>query len=102
MSKLFVYGLSYCSKEVLASAFGSCGKVDDVYNTGKVWFVTMADEAGADKAVAELNGRKIEGIIPSQWRRFGPIAVKRHGALTDQLTQCLNRKPFLGMLEHRF
>ena len=57
MSKLFVYGVSGdCPKEVLASAFGSCGKVDDVYNwrfynTGCVWFVTMADEAGADKAV---------------------------------------------------
>ena len=78
MSKLFVYGVSGdCPKEVLASAFGSCGKVDDVYNTGKVWFVTMADEAGADKAIAELNGRKIEGI-PSQWRVWGPIAVARH------------------------
>ena len=57
----------------------------------------MADEAGADKAIAELNGRKIEGMIPSQWRRFGPIAVSRHTALHDHLTQCLNRKPMGGI-----
>ena len=46
MSKLFVYGVSgECSKEVLASAFGSCGKVDDVYllYTGKVWFIDKID-----------------------------------------------------------
>ena len=88
MSKLYVHGVSGdCPEEVLASAFGSCGKVDDVYNTGKVWFVTMADEAGADKAIAELNGRKIEGIIPSLgvMGQFGPIAVIRHRAATDHL-----------------
>ena len=58
MSKLYVYGVSeHCSREVLESAFESCGKVDDVCNTGKGYaFVTMADKAGADKAIAELNG----------------------------------------------
>ena len=39
-----------------------CGQVEDVYNTGKGYaFVTMADQDGAEKAIAELNGREIDG-----------------------------------------
>ena len=57
----------------------------------------MADEVGADKAIAELKGRKIEGMIPSQWRLWGPITVARPNHLTDHLTQCLNRKPMGGI-----
>jgi len=63
MSKLFVYGVNaHCPRDVLESEFGSCGQVDDVYNTGKGYaFVTMADQDGAEKAIAELNGREIDG-----------------------------------------
>ena len=39
-----------------------CGVVEDVYNTGKGYaFVTMADQEGADKAIAELNGVTVDG-----------------------------------------
>ena len=36
MTKLFVYGVnSRCPKDLLEEEFGRCGKVDDVYITGK-------------------------------------------------------------------
>ena len=36
--------------------------MEDIYNTGKGYaFVTMADQDGAEKAIAELNGREIDG-----------------------------------------
>ena len=48
-------------KEDLKSMFGSCGKVDDVYkgfdhhHHRPYAVVTMADKAGSEKAIAELN-----------------------------------------------
>ena len=36
MTKLFVYGVnSRCPKDLLEDEFGRCGKVEDVYITGK-------------------------------------------------------------------
>jgi len=62
-AKLFVYGVnSRCPRDLLENEFGACGVVEDVYNTGKGYaFVTMADQDGADKAIAELNGISIDG-----------------------------------------
>jgi len=62
-AKLFVYGINArCPRDVLENEFGACGMVEDVYNTGKGYaFVTMADQEGADKAIAELNGISIDG-----------------------------------------
>jgi len=62
-TKLFVYGVNArCPRDVLESEFGACGVVEDVYNTGKGYaFVTMADQEGADKAIAELNGVTVDG-----------------------------------------
>jgi len=63
MAKLFVYGINArCPRDLLENEFGACGAVEDVYNTGKGYaFVTMADQEGADKAIAELNGVSIDG-----------------------------------------
>ena len=36
MTKLFVYGVnSRCPKDLLEDEFGKCGKVEDIYITGK-------------------------------------------------------------------
>jgi len=36
MTKLFVYGVnSRCPKDLLEDEFGRCGKVEDIYITGK-------------------------------------------------------------------
>jgi len=36
MTKLFVYGVnSRCPRDLLEDEFGRCGKVEDVYITGK-------------------------------------------------------------------
>jgi len=62
-TKLFVYGVNArCPRDLIENEFGACGAVEDVYNTGKGYcFVTMADQEGADKAIAELNGISIDG-----------------------------------------
>ena len=41
--RLFVYGISAsCPRDLLEDKFGKCGRVNDVYNTGKGFaFVTM-------------------------------------------------------------
>ena len=63
MSKLFVYGVNRsCPREELEGIFGRCGEVTDVYITEKGYaFVTMADDAGADAAIKELNGSVVDG-----------------------------------------
>ena len=47
--KLFVYGVdANCPREVLEKEFGRCGRVTDIYNTGKGYaFITMNDENAA-------------------------------------------------------
>ena len=61
--KLFVYGISAsCPRDLLESKFGKCGRVNDVYNTGKGYaFITMDDDRDAKAAVDELNGTTIDG-----------------------------------------
>lgn len=63
MTKLFVYGVnSRCPKDLLEDEFSRCGKVEDVYITGKGFaFVTMADQEGVDSAINKLNGVEIDG-----------------------------------------
>jgi len=63
MTKLFVYGVnSRCPRDLLEDEFGRCGKVEDVYITGKGFaFVTMADQEGVDEAIDKLNGTEIDG-----------------------------------------
>ena len=61
--KLFVYGVSAsCPRDLLESEFGKCGRVNDIFNTGKGYvFVTMADERDAKIAVEDLNGTTLDG-----------------------------------------
>ena len=61
--KLFVYGISAsCPRDLLESKFGKCGRVNDVYNTGKGYaFITMDDDRDAKAAIDELNGTTIDG-----------------------------------------
>jgi len=61
--KLFVYGVHEdCPQDVLENEFRSCGGVDEAYNTRKGYaFVTMSDQDGADNAIKELNGTKLDG-----------------------------------------
>jgi len=61
--KLFVYGISAsCPRDVLEDKFGKCGRVNDVFNTGKGYaFITMDDEKDAQDAVDELHGTTIDG-----------------------------------------
>ena len=47
---------------MLENEFRSCGGVDEAYNTRKGYaFVTMSDQDGADNAIKELNGTKLDG-----------------------------------------
>merc|ERR1712079_110215 len=61
--KLFVYGVSSsCPKDLLESEFGKCGRVNDIFNSGKGYvFITMADERGAKIACEDLNGTTMDG-----------------------------------------
>ena len=61
--ELFVYGVSAsCPGDLLESEFGKCGRVNDIFNTGKGYcFVTMADERDAKIAVEDLNGTTMDG-----------------------------------------
>jgi len=61
--KLFVYGISAsCPRDLLEDKFGKCGRVNDVFNTGKGYaFITMDDERGAEDAIDELHGSTIDG-----------------------------------------
>lgn len=63
MAKLFVYGVNArCPRDTIENEFARCGEVTDVYNTQKGYaFVTMADDAGAEAAIKELNGTVIDG-----------------------------------------
>lgn len=70
VKKLFVGNLSYdITQSELEAAFSEAGEietVDIVFNKldGRprgFAFVTMADEAGAEKAVALLNGKELRG-----------------------------------------
>lgn len=68
--KLYVGNLPYTVKdEQLKELFSACGTVEEATvvsfkDSGRskgFGFVTFADEAGAEKAVAEMNGKDIEG-----------------------------------------
>jgi RNA recognition motif-containing protein len=68
--KLYVGNLSYnLTSEELSSAFSAAGQVASVkiitdMNTGRskgFGFVEMADEDGAQKAIAELDGKDVGG-----------------------------------------
>ena len=61
--KLFVYGVSgSCPRDLLENEFGKCGRVNDIFNTGKGYaFITMADERDAKIAVEDLNGQTLDG-----------------------------------------
>ena len=61
--KLFVYGINAnCPKDLLEETFKKCGKVNDIFNTGKGYaFVTMADERDAKTACEDLNGTELDG-----------------------------------------
>merc|ERR1712038_408299 len=61
--KLFVYGVSSsCPKDLLESEFGKCGRVNDIFNSGKGFvFITMADERDAKIACEDLNGTTLDG-----------------------------------------
>ena len=61
--KLFVYGIkANCPRDLLEDTFEKCGKVNDIFNTGKGYaFVTMADEQEAKIACEDLNGTELDG-----------------------------------------
>ena len=61
--KLFVYGINAnCPRDLLEDTFEKCGKVNDIFNTGKGYaFVTMADERDAKIACEDLNGTELDG-----------------------------------------
>ena len=63
MTKLFVYGVhSSCPKDLVEDEFSKCGKVEDVYITGKGFaFVTMSDQEGVDAAIKTLHGTELDG-----------------------------------------
>lgn len=63
-TKLYVGNLSYsATKEQLQELFAGCGQIQDVrIIEGKGFgFVEMADQAGAEKAIKELNGTSFMG-----------------------------------------
>ncbi|MBU0532038.1 RNA-binding protein [Candidatus Micrarchaeota archaeon] len=68
--KLYIGNLAYSvTNEQLKELFAGCGDVTDAQvitdrRTGRskgFGFVTFADEAGAEKAVNEMNGKDVEG-----------------------------------------
>merc|ERR1712018_296048 len=61
--KLFVYGINAnCPRDLLEDTFEKCGKVNDIFNTGKGYaFGTMADERDAKIACEDLNGTELDG-----------------------------------------
>ena len=61
--KLFVYGVNRnCPPHVLEESFAKHGRVEDLHITDKGYaFVTMADDAGADAAIADLNKSFVDG-----------------------------------------
>merc|ERR1712020_548699 len=61
--KLFVYGINAnCPRDLLEDTFEKCGKVNDIFDTGKGYaFVTMADERDAKIACEDLNGTELDG-----------------------------------------
>jgi RNA recognition motif-containing protein len=70
MKKLFVGNLSFSATEdAVRSMFEAYGTVDSVSlitdrDTGRArgfGFVEMSDSAEADRAIAELNGRELDG-----------------------------------------
>merc|ERR1712150_310264 len=79
-TKLFVYGIrTDARREDIEDRFNQCGRVTDVYNTGKGFaFVTMEDQEGVDAAIKELHlsgfdGQdiKVEQARPKEDRRIG-------------------------------
>jgi len=85
--KIFVGNLSFRTTETdLSDIFGEIGQVESVQiitdrDTGRskgFGFVQMADDAAADKAIAQLNGKEVGGrnltvneARPMQKRDFG-------------------------------
>ena len=70
MKRLYVGNLSFhTTEDQLRGIFASYGQIDSVSlvtdrNTGQsrgFAFVEVADDAAADKAIAELNGRDLDG-----------------------------------------
>ena len=68
--KVFVGGLNWnTNDESLRSAFTKCGNIDEATvvidrATGKsrgFGFVSFSDPAGAQKAIAEMNGMELDG-----------------------------------------
>ena len=69
-NRLYVGNLSFqTSTETIRTAFGACGEVTDVHvvtdrETGQprgFAFVTMGNSNAAQKAIAELNGKMLDG-----------------------------------------
>src|SRR5881409_4184047 len=87
MKKIYVGNLSFQTTETdLSDMFGEVGQVESVQiitdrDTGRYkgfGFVQMADDAAAEKAIAQLNGKEIGGrnltvneARPVQKRDFG-------------------------------
>jgi cold-inducible RNA-binding protein len=85
--KLYVGNLSFRTTETdLSDMFGKIGEVESVQiitdrDTGRskgFGFVQMADDAAAEKAIAQLNGKEVGGrnltvneARPTQKRDFG-------------------------------
>jgi len=85
--KIFVGNLSFQITETdLSNMFGEIGRVESVQiitdrDTGRskgFGFVQMTDDAAADKAIAQLNGKEVNGrnltvneARPMQKRDFG-------------------------------
>ena len=85
--KIFVGNLSFRTTETdLSDVFGELGQVESVQiitdrDTGRskgFAFVQMADDAAAEKAIAQLNGKEVGGrnltvneARPMQKREFG-------------------------------
>jgi len=93
--KLYVGNLSFQTTESdITAAFEQCGTVESVSiitdrDTGRskgFGFVVMGEEAGADKAIAALNGSQLGGRTltvneakPMVKRDFGGCGGSRHG-----------------------
>ncbi|PYR98102.1 MAG: RNA-binding protein [Acidobacteria bacterium] len=93
--KLYVGNLSFQTTESdITAAFEQCGTVESVSiitdrDTGRskgFGFVVMGEEAGADKAIAALNGSQLGGRTltvneakPMVKRDFGGGGGSRHG-----------------------
>jgi len=93
--KLYVGNLSFQTTESdITAAFEQCGTVESVSiitdrDTGRskgFGFVVMGEEAGADKAIAALNGSQLGGRTlpvneakPMAKRAFGGGGGSRHG-----------------------